>query len=203
MKSIRATCAPILLLCFGTMVRADLVPGALQLGGPAFVQPFSTVTISKDGTSSSTFLSDLSCCSLPSNYVVDIIGNFFVSDPLNSSPSFSITGISILQGGGGMLTPASGPFNFDGLGSVTFTDSVRAFNQVTFNSSDFTFAFAFNLDPTKQYYFSLLTTGLDPDSQIVFDDAETFTPEPGFYGILALGISCLLFALRRRGTSLR
>ena len=202
MKSIRATCAPILLLCFGTMVRADLVPGALQLAGPVYLQQGAYVTIDPDGS----FFSDLSCCvaSLPNNYIVDIIGNFQAFDStLTAVSSFGITGVSVTQGGGGTFNPTLEPFNLDGLGSATFTDSVNSSNQVIFTSGTNTLAFAFNLDPTYSYTYSLQTTGIPAGGYLFYDDVETFTPEPGFYGILALGIACLLFTLRRQRTSLR
>jgi RHS repeat-associated protein len=197
MKIAWAIRAPLLLVGFGSLIHADLVPGANQLGGPAYVQPFSYVTVNGDGTTTTPFPSDLSCCigTLNNNFIVDIVGNF----QYYGAPSgFAITGVTVTQGGSS-FNPAFGLFNFDGQSSVTLTDPIAyGTDQVTFSAAtNDTYAFAFYIDPSYQYSFSFTTTGLSPGYNLVFDDAETsVTPEPGRIWMFGSGIVLLALLWR-------
>jgi hypothetical protein len=178
-------------------LRADLpLPGAAELAGPFFVQPFSFVTVGSTGMTS-PFFSSLPAGSYPSLQVVNILGNFQAFDSIGSPvTAFGITGVEVATGGA-TFTPAFGSFNFAAQPSVTFTDALNPLNTATFFPTDFTFAFTFMSDPTLSYSYTLETTGLAAGSTLIFDDAEATVPEPGSIWPLGIALSLLLRASRR------
>src|ERR1051326_523498 len=186
-------------------LRADMLlssPGADELSGPAFVQPFSFVSVDSVSAGvgeTSSFVSSLPPGSFPNLEVVDIIGNFLAFDSMgNQVTDFDIVGVSVTQGAN-TFTPSFGLFNFDGNPSVTYTDALNPFNTTTFFSTDFTFAFAFMSDPTLTYSYTLFTTGLDAGSTLIYDDAELTTPEPSSFGLLAsIVLAGLYYSGKRR-----
>ncbi len=188
-------CAALTISLVTFALRADVLlsPDANQLRGPFFVQPFSFVTI--DSVTSggqycqtSAFFSSLPPGSYPSLQVVNVLGNFLAFDSMgNPVTDFDIDGVSVTTGGN-TFTPAFGLFNFAGNPSVTFTDALNPLNTATFLNTDFTFAFTFVSDPSLTYSYTLVTSGLDAGSTVVFDDVEATTPEPGFTWLLVSAI---------------
>jgi hypothetical protein len=175
-------------------------PNAAELQGPFFVQPFSFVTVDSvlGGVGqTSSFFSSLPPNSYPNFEVVNILGNFQAFDSLGDPvTTFDITGVSVTQGSN-TFAPASGEFNFAGALSITYTDALNPLNTSTLSSSDFTFAFDFQSDPSLTYSYSLDTTGLGAGSTLVFDDIEATIPEPGSWWLLGTALIILLLANRR------
>ncbi len=189
-------CAALTIAFVTCALRADVLlsPDANQLRPPFFVQPFSFVTIdsvTSGAGDTSAFFSSLPPGSYPSLQVVNVLGNFLAFDSAgNPVTGFDITGVSVTTGGN-TLTPDFGLFNFAGNPSVTFTDALNPLNTTTFSSTDFTFAFTFVSDPSLSYSYTLVTSGLDAGSTLVFDDVEATTPEPGFTWLL-LGATVII-----------
>ena len=122
------------------------------------------------------------------------MGNFQAFDPFGIPTTFDIVGVEV-DDLGSTFSPALMDFDFAGDASVTFADSVD-FDVVTFFDGDLTLGFHFLSDVFLDYSFTLLTTGLEVGSLILFDDVETGKiPEPatallflaGLAGMLVLG----------------
>jgi hypothetical protein len=177
-------------------------PNAAQLSDSAFIQRFAglpVVSVAGGIGRTAPFFSDLPDGSMGSNDIVNnLAGNFQAFDPLGNPVSFEVVGVEVTRAGS-TFVPEFGQLNFAGLPLKTFTDPLD-FDQVTFSAGDMTLAFTFESDPSLAYSYSLLVTGLEEGSFIVYDDVEPpEIPEPST--TLFTGMGLLLLVLQRRRVS--
>lgn len=116
-----------------------------------------------------------------------------------TSATYVVTGefmaIGDSTGGNGVTT--------DSASITTSVPSSTPIYQTTSITTPYTFAFNETMTAGQSLDFAV---GLGPQGQFSYDstgfDATiSATPEPGFYGVLALGLAVLAFAARRRRTS--
>ena len=168
-------------------------PSADELAGPEFLQTFAGLQIvSQTGGIGRTepFSEALPANSIPGNFLVNILGNFSAFDSSGNPAAFGIAGVEVTQGSS-TFTPAFGQFNFAGHPTFTAVDSLN-FSTVTFNASDLTLAFTFQSNSSLAFSYELLTTGLDVNSFVTYQEVDTGqVPEPTSFWLVALTVAGL------------
>ena len=153
-----------------------------NIGAPFGVQPLVGLTV--NGGMSDSFFSDLSGLPFPGPGITTILGNVQAFDSGGNPISmFSIAAVTVTQGGS--FSPMLDMFMVTS--PVTYTSTLNPLNQVTINPGDLNLAFLFNSDPSFQYSYALMTSGIPDGGFVLFNDVEgTFIPEPALGFPIAL-----------------